>query len=98
MGRRPLDSGAGVRATRTLGGTTVETGCCAADAVTGLYRLRLPGGAPARWPHDASATRFVFSRDNAAAARYRLDTSAPGSQDRPVDITRTTDLTTDFAF
>ena len=98
VGGQSLDTGAGVRATQTFGGATVETGYSAADAVTRLYGLRLPAGAPAWLPHAAAATSVVFRRDNTAVARYRLDTSAPGLQDQPVDITLNTDLTTDFAF
>lgn len=95
---KSLETGAAVRATQTFGGTTVEAGYSAADALTGLYGMRLPAGAPAWLPYAAAATSFVFSREDAAAALYRLEASAPGFQDQLADITLTTDLTIHFAF
>ena len=93
------DTDAAVRAMQSLnGGPTIETGYSAADAVTGVYRMTLPAGAPARLAYAAGATTFEFDNDDPVAGMYRLEASAPGYAVKPADITLTADVVTPFAF
>ena len=94
-----VDTGAAVRALQALdGGPTIEAGYSAADAVTGVYRMTLPAGAPARLAYAAGATTFMFGIDEPVAGKYRLEASAPGYAVKAADVTLTADVVTPFDF
>jgi len=95
------DTGGVVRATQSLTGgpAGVEVGSANANAVSGLYGLTLPAGAPVKLAYVAGATSFPFVADPANAGKYRLLATATGfATPVPADITLAGPLTQDFVF
>ncbi len=102
----PVDNGGAVRATQSLtAGPTIEVGYANANAVSGIYSMNLPAGAPAKLVYAAGATTFAFAADAAdiaAPGKYKLEASATVAAvvvtKAPVDITLTAPVTTNFSF
>lgn len=77
----------------------VEVGYSAADAVTGVYSMTLPTGAPVRTAYAANATSFTFMPDAAAAGLYTLAATAPTFSAKTEDIDLNGgDVETNFVF
>lgn len=77
----------------------VEVGYSGANAVTGVYSMTLPTGAPVRTAYAANATSFTFTPDAPAAGLYRLEASAPTFAARTANINLNSgDVVTNFAF
>lgn len=77
----------------------IEVGYSAANAVTGVYSMTLPTGAPVRTAYAANATSFTFTPDALAAGLYRLEASAPTFTVRTANINLNAgDVVTNFVF
>ena len=98
-----VDTGGAVRATQTLtAGPTIEVGYANANAVSGIYSMNLPAGAPAKLAYAVGATTFTFTSDAPNAGKYALEASATVGTvvvTKPaVGITLLAPVTTDFSF
>ena len=94
-----LVTDATVRALQLLtGGPTIQVAATPVDAVTAIYRLRLPTAAPVKAAY--STTALTFAADTAVAGKYRLQASAPGRTtiEVPLDFGSSTAVTLNLLF